>query len=113
VETPHVKRLEKSQGRSTGDAHLEWTREPYFPPAHTPPMPAPPPDTHDRFSLDNYERGRISTCWLNILNDGFGEWVRIPLIVARGVEVRCPSLPSLSLSHVFSHDTFLSPSLLS
>ena len=40
-------------------------------------------------SLDvsKYGMGRMYTRWVNIMHDGFGDWLRIPVIIARGSQV--------------------------
>eukprot|EP01094_Clydonella_sp_ATCC50884_P011192 TRINITY_DN20_c0_g1_i1.p2 TRINITY_DN20_c0_g1~~TRINITY_DN20_c0_g1_i1.p2 ORF type:complete len:394 (-),score=131.17 TRINITY_DN20_c0_g1_i1:191-1372(-) len=65
---------------------LAWEREPYQPPVAVPPMPLPPPSTIDTFDVKDFEAGLVHSCWLNVVQDGFGEWVRVPLIIARGVK---------------------------
>ncbi|KAJ3046720.1 hypothetical protein HK097_000601 [Rhizophlyctis rosea] len=46
----------------------------------------PPPAVKDNLVIDEFPRGKISTCWLNMMKNGLSEWVRLPVIVARGVE---------------------------
>lgn len=38
------------------------------------------------FDLSKFPKGEISKFWLHIINNGLGEPVRIPMLVARGVE---------------------------
>ena len=38
------------------------------------------------FSLDLIPKGQIRNFWLNVISDGFGNPISIPLLVARGTE---------------------------
>jgi len=42
----------------------------------------------DRLDMEKFETGKIHTGWINILQNGLGEWVKIPFILARGASVR-------------------------
>lgn len=42
----------------------------------------------DRLDIEKFETGKIHTGWINILQNGLGEWVKIPFILARGASVR-------------------------
>ena len=46
----------------------------------------PPPIVKDSLKLDDFPKGQISTAWINIMKQGLGEWIRVPVIVARGAE---------------------------
>ncbi|KAI9006939.1 hypothetical protein DFJ74DRAFT_773549 [Hyaloraphidium curvatum] len=46
----------------------------------------PPPVIKDSLKLDDFPRGQISTAWINIMKQGLGEWIRVPVIIARGSE---------------------------
>ena len=46
----------------------------------------PPPIVHDRLVIEDFPVGTISTAWINMVKQGLSEWIRIPVIVARGVE---------------------------
>lgn len=38
------------------------------------------------FDLERFPRGEISKFWLHIINNGLGEPIRVPILVARGME---------------------------
>ena len=40
--------------------------------------------TIDKFNIEDAPKGEISRYWLNIVTDGMGEAIKVPLIVARG-----------------------------
>ena len=44
----------------------------------------PPPGVVDNIIIEDYEKGRMTTVWLNIMKQGMGEWIRLPVIIARG-----------------------------
>ncbi|KAJ3361689.1 hypothetical protein HDU91_003798 [Kappamyces sp. JEL0680] len=46
----------------------------------------PPPITKDRLVIEDFPAGQISTSWINMVKQGLSEWIRIPVIIARGVE---------------------------
>ncbi|KAI9144553.1 hypothetical protein BKA69DRAFT_1055684 [Paraphysoderma sedebokerense] len=46
----------------------------------------PPPVIKDALVIEEFPRGKISTCWINMVKTGLSDWIRIPCIVARGVE---------------------------
>jgi hypothetical protein len=45
----------------------------------------PPPTVFDTLDISALPLGSISTCWINMVKAGLSEWIRIPVIVARGV----------------------------
>jgi hypothetical protein len=45
----------------------------------------PPPTIFDTLDISELPMGTISTCWINMVKDGLSEWMRIPVIVAKGV----------------------------
>ena len=44
----------------------------------------PPPVVKDTLIIEDHPRGTISTVWINMMKQGLSEWLRIPVIVARG-----------------------------
>lgn len=46
----------------------------------------PPPIVRDRLVVEEFPVGTISTAWINMVKQGLSEWIRVPVIVARGVE---------------------------
>lgn len=46
----------------------------------------PPPVVRDRLVIDDFPRGTISTAWIKMMKQGLSEWLRLPVIVARGIE---------------------------
>ena len=57
----------------------------------------PPPVIRDRLVVEEFPIGTISTAWINMVKQGLSEWIRVPVIVARGVE---PG-PVVSFSVIF------------
>ncbi|KAJ3074946.1 hypothetical protein HDU98_009721 [Podochytrium sp. JEL0797] len=45
----------------------------------------PPPVVRDSLVIEEFPMGKISTVWINMVKQGLSEWVRVPVIVARGV----------------------------
>ncbi|KAI9364432.1 hypothetical protein DFJ73DRAFT_809382 [Zopfochytrium polystomum] len=45
----------------------------------------PPPVVRDCLKIEEFPEGKISTAWINMVKQGLSEWLRIPVIVARGV----------------------------
>ena len=49
-------------------------------------MESPTPERHiHRLEIDEFEPGTITHAWVHVINNGLGEPIRIPVIVARGV----------------------------
>ncbi|TPX57396.1 hypothetical protein PhCBS80983_g03883 [Powellomyces hirtus] len=46
----------------------------------------PPAVVRDQLIIDEFPVGAISTVWINMVKQGLSEWLRIPVIVARGKE---------------------------
>ncbi|OZJ04772.1 hypothetical protein BZG36_01865 [Bifiguratus adelaidae] len=46
----------------------------------------PPPVTRDRLVIDDFPVGCISTAWIKMMKNGLSEWLRLPVIIARGTE---------------------------
>ena len=38
-----------------------------------------------QLNVDEFDRGTITRCWVHLINNGIGEPIRIPILVARGV----------------------------
>ncbi|KAJ3203514.1 hypothetical protein HDU67_010146 [Dinochytrium kinnereticum] len=47
----------------------------------------PPPVVRDSLVIEEFPAGKISTAWINMVKQGLSEWLRIPVIVARGVGI--------------------------
>lgn len=43
----------------------------------------PPPVVRDSLVIEEFPMGTISTAWINMVKEGFSEWIRIPVIIAR------------------------------
>jgi len=48
--------------------------------------PPPPPVVKDRLVIGEFLPGQITTVWINIMQQGLSDWIRVPVIVARGVQ---------------------------
>lgn len=46
----------------------------------------PPPIIRDSLVIEDFPIGVISTAWINMVKQGLSEWIRVPVIVARGTE---------------------------
>ncbi|KAJ3041589.1 hypothetical protein HDV00_009066 [Rhizophlyctis rosea] len=46
----------------------------------------PPPIVKDNLVIEEFQRGVISTAWINMVKTGLSDWIRVPVIVARGLE---------------------------
>ncbi|KAJ3130038.1 hypothetical protein HK098_006750 [Nowakowskiella sp. JEL0407] len=46
----------------------------------------PPPEVRDTLVIDEFPKGKISTLWINMVKQGLSEWIKLPVIVARGAE---------------------------
>lgn len=47
-------------------------------------LPLPFPDA---LSINDFPKGEVRTAWINMVRSPLGEWIRVPVLVARGVEV--------------------------
>jgi hypothetical protein len=45
----------------------------------------PPPVIKDTLDINEFPSGQMSTCWINMVKQGLSEWIRIPVIIAKGV----------------------------
>ncbi len=71
---------------TTGNNHYLIPRPPVFSDRYRNESEVPPPIVHDRLVIEDFPVGTISTAWINMVKQGLSEWIRIPVIVARGVE---------------------------
>jgi len=78
--------IPSSQYSSVGLHQYKWTRTPYVAPTSANQTLAPPPIVVDDLDINSFEQGKIHTAWINLVQDGFGEWIKIPVIIARGVK---------------------------
>jgi predicted deacylase len=46
----------------------------------------PPAVIKDSLEISDYPNGTISTAWINMVKEGLSEWIRIPVIIAKGTE---------------------------
>jgi hypothetical protein len=46
----------------------------------------PKPVMRDRLVVDEFAKNSTNTVWINMVTQGLNEWVRIPVIVLRGLE---------------------------
>ncbi|KAH6566903.1 hypothetical protein BASA62_006429 [Batrachochytrium salamandrivorans] len=46
----------------------------------------PPPVVRDSLVIEEFPKGKISTVWINMVKQGLSEWIRVPVIIARGME---------------------------
>ncbi|KAI9203897.1 uncharacterized protein BJ171DRAFT_582667 [Polychytrium aggregatum] len=46
----------------------------------------PPPTVRDSLAISEFPTGKISTLWINMVKQGLSEWLRVPVIIARGSE---------------------------
>lgn len=44
----------------------------------------PPPVIRDTLTISEFPKGSISTAWVNMVKEGLSEWIRVPVIIARG-----------------------------
>ncbi|KAJ3268176.1 hypothetical protein HDV01_003359 [Terramyces sp. JEL0728] len=62
----------------------------YIPPVlsdrHCNESDVPPPIVRDDLNIEDFPAGTISTAWINMVKQGLSEWIRIPVIVARGTQ---------------------------
>ncbi|KAL2916081.1 hypothetical protein HK105_204505 [Polyrhizophydium stewartii] len=61
-------------------------RPPVFSARHQNESVVPPPVVCDSLVIEEFPAGMISTAWINMVKQGLSEWLRVPVIVARGVE---------------------------
>ena len=47
-------------------------------------MTQEPISTFNKFRIEDFPRGQISKFWLHIINNGLGETIRVPILIARG-----------------------------
>ncbi|KAJ3125638.1 hypothetical protein HK100_010676 [Physocladia obscura] len=39
----------------------------------------------DELNLDEFEAGKVSVVWINLVKQGLGDWIKIPVIIAKGL----------------------------
>ena len=70
--------------------HMYESAKPYKPPIFSAryqnESKVPPPIIRDTLDIDEYPKGQISTAWINMVKQGLSEWVRVPVIIAKGLE---------------------------
>jgi predicted deacylase len=44
------------------------------------------PLVKDLLVVSDFPLGEISTCWINMVKQGLSEWIRVPVIIARGTQ---------------------------
>lgn len=78
-----------SVGQSGAPPYLESAKR-YIPPAFTErsinESEVPPPVIKDSLVIEDFPTSQISTAWINMVKQGLSDWIRIPVIVARGKE---------------------------
>lgn len=78
-----------SLGSAGAIPYLESAKR-YIPPAFTErslnESDVPPPIIKDTLDIEDFPTSQISTAWINMVKQGLSEWIRIPVIVARGKE---------------------------
>jgi len=85
-----VNMLPSSSYSGAGLHQYRWQRSPYGPPSQEiapySQTLAPPPIAIDNLDISSYDRGMVHTAWINLVQDGCGEWMKIPVIIARGAK---------------------------
>ena len=59
-------------------------------------------DVDRRLVPEEFDIGMVHTAWVNVMKDALGEWIRVPVIIARGAHVRLPLARSLTRSRTDS-----------
>ncbi|KAL6064876.1 Succinylglutamate desuccinylase/aspartoacylase [Balamuthia mandrillaris] len=47
---------------------------------------APPAETKDSLDIRDFPKGEVRSAWINMFRSGLSDWVRVPVLVARGRE---------------------------
>ncbi|KAI8618552.1 hypothetical protein BC830DRAFT_1108289 [Chytriomyces sp. MP71] len=81
---------ENHQSRYGGHGVKYWEsarhyRPPIFSARYQNESDVPPAVVRDSLVIEEFPMGKISTVWINMVKQGLCEWVRVPVIVARGV----------------------------
>ncbi|KAJ3223281.1 hypothetical protein HK099_001322 [Clydaea vesicula] len=61
-------------------------RPPVFSARYVNESEVPPPIVRDSLVIEEFPARKISTCWINMVKQGLSEWIKVPIIIARGVE---------------------------
>ncbi|KAI8831316.1 hypothetical protein BJ741DRAFT_667907 [Chytriomyces cf. hyalinus JEL632] len=80
---------ENHQSRYGGHGVKYWEsarhyRPPTFSARYQNESDVPPAVVRDSLVIEEFPMGKISTVWINMVKQGLCEWVRVPVIVARG-----------------------------
>ncbi|KAI9003697.1 hypothetical protein BC832DRAFT_87777 [Gaertneriomyces semiglobifer] len=59
-------------------------RPPVFSARYKSESEVPPAVIRDNLIIEEFPRGTISTAWINMVKQGLSEWLRVPVIIARG-----------------------------
>ncbi len=89
-QTDIISSMTSVNGTSTIHPQMHESAKTYRPPVFSARFQneskVPPPIIRDTLNIDEYPRGKISTAWINMVKQGMSDWIRIPVIIARGVE---------------------------
>ncbi|KAI8824697.1 hypothetical protein BJ741DRAFT_61547 [Chytriomyces cf. hyalinus JEL632] len=82
---------ENHQSRYGGHGVKYWEsarhyRPPTFSARYQNESDVPPAVVRDSLVIEEFPKGKISTVWINMVKQGLCEWVRVPVIVARGAQ---------------------------
>ncbi|KAJ3226896.1 hypothetical protein HDU81_007013 [Chytriomyces hyalinus] len=82
---------ENHQSRYGGHGVKYWEsarhyRPPTFSARYQNESDVPPAVVRDSLVIEEFPMGKISTVWINMVKQGLCEWVRVPVIVARGAQ---------------------------
>jgi len=61
-------------------------RPPVFSARYVNESEVPPPIVRDTLVIEEFPIGKISTAWINMVKQGLSEWIKVPVIIARGFE---------------------------
>ena len=59
---------------------------PIFSDRHRLATQVPSPKIVDTLVIEDFPRGQVSTVWVNMVKQGLSDWIKVPVIIARGVE---------------------------
>ena len=76
--------MDSSNSFMNWESAIEYHPPPHFT-NHVNESAVPPPEIRDTLVIDEYPMGQISTVWINMMKQGLSEFIRIPVIVARGI----------------------------
>ncbi|KAI8896172.1 hypothetical protein BC833DRAFT_598658 [Globomyces pollinis-pini] len=86
--------LTKTINDQSGNTHLitkYWEsahkyKPPVFSARYRNESDVPPPVIRDHLVIEEFPAGQISTAWINMVKQGLSEWIKVPVIIARGVQ---------------------------